>query len=134
MLTWQREFADTGERLDALGADPVGFVSYSDDGRVHAIVVKRDRRVPKSVPPSANEKLALFDSMLAYAGTYTLHDDHVVHHVDASWNQAFTGTDLTRFYKLHGSTLEISAAPAPDPFTGRPVVHRMTFEKWVSQT
>jgi hypothetical protein len=72
--------------------------------------------------------------MLAYAGTYTLHDDHVVHHVDASWNQAFTGTDLTRFYKLHGSTLEISAAPAPDPFTGRTVVHRMTFEKWVSQT
>jgi hypothetical protein len=133
MLTWQREFADTGERIDALGADPVGFVSYSDDGRVHAIVVKRDRRVPKSVPPSANEKLELFDSMIAYAGTYTLHDDHVVHHVDASWNQAFTGTDQTRFYKLHGSTLEISAAPAPDPFTGRTVVHRMTLEKWASR-
>ena len=43
MLVWQREFADTGERIDALGADPVGFVSYGADGRVHAIVVKRDR-------------------------------------------------------------------------------------------
>jgi hypothetical protein len=33
MLTWNREFADTGERADALGADPVGFVSYGADGR-----------------------------------------------------------------------------------------------------
>jgi len=72
--------------------------------------------------------------MLAYAGTYTLRDDHVVHHVDASWNQALTGTDLMRFYRLDGSTLEIWGAPAPDPYTGRIVVHRITFEKWASNT
>ena len=132
MLTWRREFADTGERIDALGADPVGFVSYGADG--HAMVVKRDRPSPAGVPPSDSEKLELFDSMLAYAGTYTLHDDHVVHHVDASWNQALTGTDQIRFYRLDGSTLEIWGAPAPDPFTGRTVVHRITFEKWASKT
>jgi Lipocalin-like domain len=132
MLTWRREFADTGEQIDALGADPVGFVSYGADGRVHAIVVKRDRPSPASLPPSGSEKVELFDSMLAYAGTYTLHSDHVVHHVDASWNQAFTGTDMIRFYKLDGSMLEIWGAPAPDPFTGRTVVHRITFEKWAS--
>jgi hypothetical protein len=132
MLTWRREFSDTGEQIDALGADPVGFVSYGADGRVHAIVVKRDRPSPASLPPSGSEKVELFDSMLAYAGTYTLHNDHVVHHVDASWNQAFTGTDMIRFYKLDGSMLEIWGAPAPDPYTGRTVVHRITFEKWAS--
>ena len=134
MLTWRREFADTGERIDALGANPVGFVSYGADGRVHAIVVKSDRLAPRSLPPSSGEKLELFDSMLAYAGTYTLHADHVVHHLDASWNQAWTGTDQIRFYKLDGSALEIWGAPAPDPYTGRIVVHRMTFEKWASKT
>jgi Lipocalin-like domain len=82
MLTWCREFADTGERIDALGADPVGFVSYGADGRVHVIAVKRDRSSPASLPPSGSEKVELFDSMLAYAGTYPLHDDHVVHHLD----------------------------------------------------
>ena len=132
MLTWHREFADTGERIDALGADPVGFVSYGADGRVHAIVVKRDRRPPASIPPSGSEKVELFDSMLAYAGTYALHDDYVVHHLDASWNQSCTGTDQIRFYKLDGSMLEIWGAPAPDPYTGRTVVHRITFEKWAS--
>ncbi len=132
MLTWCREFADTGERIDALGAEPVGFVSYGADGRIHAIVLKRDRPRPAKLPPSEKEKLELFDSMLAYAGTYTVHDDHVVHHLDASWNQAWTGTDQIRFYKLDGSTLEIWGAPAPDPYTGRTVVHRITFEKWAS--
>jgi hypothetical protein len=133
MLTWRREFVDTGEQIDAQGAGPVGFVSYGADGRVHAIVVKRDRPAPRSLPPSSSEKLELFDSMLAYAGTYTLHDDHVVHHLDASWNEAWSGTDQIRFYKLDGSMLEIWGAPAPDPYTGRTVVHRMTFEKWASR-
>lgn len=133
MLTWRREFADTGERIDSLGADPVGFVSYGADGRVHAIVLKKDRLSPASLPPSDSEKLELFNSMLAYAGTYTLYDDHVVHHLDASWNQAWTGTDQKRFYKFHGSTLELWGAPASDPYTGRTVVHRMTFEKWASK-
>jgi hypothetical protein len=130
MLTWRREFSDTGERIDALGTDPVGFVSYGADGRAHAFVVKRSRPTPTSLPPSSSEKIELFDSMFAYAGTYTLHDDHVVHHVDGSWNQACTGTDQKRFYKLDGLFLEIWGAPARDPFTGRVVVHRMTFEKW----
>jgi Lipocalin-like domain len=130
MLTWHREFADTGERVDALGADPVGFISYGADGRVNALVVRRDRPSPASLPPSSREKIELFDSMLAYAGTYTLHDDHVVHHLDASWNEAWTGTDQIRFYNLDSSKLEIWGAPAPDPYTGRTVVHRITFEKW----
>jgi hypothetical protein len=130
MLTWRREFEDTGERIDALGPAPVGFVSYGADGRVQALVVKRDRATPASLPPSASEKVDLFDSMLAYAGTYTLHDDHVVHHLDASWNEAWTGADQIRFYKLDGSSLEIWGAPAPDPYTGRTVVYRITFEKW----
>jgi hypothetical protein len=27
-----------------------------------------------------------FDSMLAYSASYTLEEDKVIHHVDASWN------------------------------------------------
>lgn len=66
---------------------------------VHAIVVKRDRETPAGVPPSTEQKIDLFDSMLAYTGTYTLHEDRVIHHLDASWNQSWTGTNQVRFYK-----------------------------------
>jgi hypothetical protein len=82
------------------------------------IVVRRDWQTP------------LFDSIFAYAGTYPMHDNHIVHHVDASWNQAWTGGDRVRFFKLNGSILEITAAPTPDPYTGRTVVGRVTFQKW----
>jgi hypothetical protein len=54
-----------GERIDSLGADPVGFVNYGADGRVHAIVLKKDRPTPASLPPSDGKKLELFNLMLA---------------------------------------------------------------------
>ena len=88
MVSWEREFIATGEKLHALGPDPVGYLTYGADGRVHAIVVSKDRAAPAALPPNNDEKLRLFDSMLAYAGTYTLDSEKVVHHVDISWNQA----------------------------------------------
>lgn len=50
-------------------------------------------------------------------------------HIGGIVNQTWTGTDQVRFYKLDGNTLTISGAPAPDPYTGRQVIHRIVFEK-----
>src|SRR5262249_51384693 len=113
---------------DVLGSKPVGYISYAADGRMHAIVIAQDR-APPALPISDAEKVRLFDGMLAYAGTYTLAADRVVHHIDASWNQAWTGTDQVRFYKLAGNRLSISAAPSKDPYTGRDVRFSMEFQK-----
>ncbi|HKD30018.1 MAG TPA: lipocalin-like domain-containing protein [Xanthobacteraceae bacterium] len=129
MLSWRREIAATGQQVDALGPDPVGFINYGADGRFYAIVTSKDRTPPVRFPPTDDEKLNLFNTMLAYTGTYTLDDEEVVHHVDASWNQAGTGTDQVRFYKLNGDKLSITSARAPDPFTGEEVVHRVEFQK-----
>ena len=129
MVQWQREIVATGERVDALGADPVGYLSYGEDGRMSAIVVTKDRQPPSDAVPTDDEKLRLFDSMLAYAGTFTVLDDKVVHHVDASWNERWTGTDQVRFYKLDGDTLTVDGAPASDPHTGEEVIHRILFRK-----
>jgi hypothetical protein len=129
MVSWVREFVATGERVDALGPDPVGYIAYHSDGRMMTLEVRKDRAKPKGLVPTDEEKLVLFDSMLAYAGTYTLDDEKVVHHVDISWNQTWTGTDQVRFYRVDGDTLTISSAPAPDPYTGQEVVHRVVFRK-----
>jgi hypothetical protein len=129
MLAWKREIVATGERIDVLGPDPVGFINYGADGRFYAIVVGRDRAPPAATPATDAEKLTLFDSMLAYAGTYTLDEEKAVHHVDASWNQSWTGTDQIRYYKLDGGKLTISGAKAPDPYTGQEIIHRIEFER-----
>jgi Lipocalin-like domain len=129
MVSWKRQNAATGEQRDALGPEPVGFINYGADGRFYAIVVRRDRARPATLPPSASEKEALFDSMLAYAGTYRLDEEKAVHRVDASWNQSWTGTDQVRFYRLDGDRLFITGAKAPDPYTGEDVIHRIAFER-----
>jgi hypothetical protein len=129
MLSWNKKAVSSDETVDAHGPNPVGYITYGADGRMHAIVVRRDRPAPETLPPTDTEKLRLFDSMLAYAGTYTLDDEKVIHHVDVSWNQAFTKTDLIRFYKLANGILTITAAPAIDPYSGKEVIHQMEFRK-----
>jgi Lipocalin-like domain len=129
MISWKREVLATGVTSDVMGPDPVGYINYGADGRVYALVVRKDRPPPTATPPRDEEKLRLYDGMLAYAGTYTLDDEKAVHHVDASWNQSWTGTDQVRFYKLDGDRLTISAAPSQDPLIGQDVVLRMQFRK-----
>jgi len=115
-LSWKKETIATGETVDVLGPDPVGYITYGADGRMHAIIVRKDRPAPETLPPTDTQKLRLFDSMIAYSGTYTLDDEKVIHHVDVSWNQAFTKTDLIRIYKLANGMLTITAGPRSIPF------------------
>jgi hypothetical protein len=129
LVSWQREIVATGERSDALGPSPLGYFNYGADGRVLLLIVRRDRAAPQAGAPTDAEKLALFDSMLAYAGTYTLDEEKIIHHIDASWNEAWTGTNQVRFYKLDGNTLTIRGAPARDPHIGQEVVHHVVLQK-----
>jgi len=105
MVSWIVEDLETGAQQDALGPDPVGMITYSTDGRVTVLVLKRDRKAPADLIPTSNEKIALYDSMFAYAGTFTVDQEKVVHHIDMSWNQAWTGTHQIRFCNLHDGVL-----------------------------
>jgi len=108
----------TGHRSSPFGDHPVGYLSYSADGRMYAIGVVEDRPKPRDPLPTDQEKVKLQESMFAYAGTYTADGEKVVHHVDISWNESWTGTDLVRFYKLDGNTLTIRTARAENAFDG----------------
>ena len=108
----------TGQRSSPFGDHPDGYLSYSPDGRMYAIGVAEDRPKPRDPVPTEEENAKLQGSMFAYAGTYTADGEKVVHHVDISWNQSWTGTDLVRFYKLEGNTLTITTARAQSAIDG----------------
>jgi hypothetical protein len=55
--------------------------------------------------------------------------EKVIHHVDISWNQAWTGTDQVRFYKLEGNTLTITSAPNKLPTDSREGRSILVWEK-----
>ncbi|WP_406856669.1 lipocalin-like domain-containing protein [Alsobacter sp. KACC 23698] len=128
MTSWLTRDVATGERQDALGPNPHGTVVYTPE-RVTFLIVKGDRLIPEKLPPADSEKIALFDTMFAYSGTYTVHPDRVVHHVDMSWNEAWSGTEQVRFCSVDGDTLTYTSAPAKNPFNGREVVHEVTYRR-----
>ena len=129
MLSWQVEDLATSESHDALGPNPHGYITYTRDRRVVVLVLKTNRPKPAALVPTDKEKLALYDSMFAYAGTYTVDAEKVVHHIDMSWNQSWTGTSQIRFFRLEGDRLTYVGAPARNPMNGRDCVQRVVFQR-----
>ncbi len=111
LRSYEREEISTGRRHDQFGARPDGYLGYAPDGRMYAILIRHYRIIPRDVVPTDEEGVQLLGSMVAYAGTYTLGEKQVTHHIDISWNQGWTGTDQIRFFDLDRDTLTITTAP-----------------------
>jgi hypothetical protein len=115
--TWKLESAtittDKGEVRNSWGAHPVGFLTYTGDGRMNAILTMDDRKplsVSDFMSAPANERAEVFATMTAYAGRYTFSGEEVIHHVEASSTPNDVGTDLNRLVKLDGDRLVLTVA------------------------
>jgi hypothetical protein len=122
---------DAGERTTLYGEHPTGYLSYSADGRMQAIGASDGRIAPQGAAPTDDERARLYDTMFAYAGTYTVEADKVTHHVDISWNHLWTGTDQVRFFKLTGNTLIITTSEI-NPTSGTQTHYVVVWEKVAS--
>jgi hypothetical protein len=129
MISWTIEDLISGDKSPGLGENPAGYITYSLEGRVMVLVLRGDRKKPGGLVPTDAEKIALYDSMFAYAGTYSVDDEKVVHHIDMSWNEAWTGTTQIRFLKLQGDQLTYISAPARNPMNDRDCVHTVIFRR-----
>ncbi|MDR6539186.1 lipocalin-like domain-containing protein [Variovorax soli] len=129
MRSWTIEDLISEERRDALGPEPRGWITYTPGGRVMVLVVARERVRPAHLVPTEWEKIALYDSMFAYAGSFELDGTKVIHHIDTSWNEAWRGTSQVRYCEMRGDELKYVSAPARSPITGRDCVHTVVFER-----
>jgi hypothetical protein len=121
--TWKlQSFTDedlvTGQKTDPFGAHPGGYLNYGPDGRMYGILVNDGRKAPDALIPTDAERIDLYSGLIAYAGTYHIEDDKVIHHIDISWNQAWTGTTQVRQFRIDGNVLYIRTLPAKNPLTG----------------
>ena len=92
-------------------------------------VLKSGRPKPSSNPPTAEEKVALFDSLFAYVGSYTVEADRVVHTLDGSWNELWTGTTQTRLLSFEDGKLIYGTPETIDPMDGKRCTYRVEFER-----
>jgi len=123
------EELETGQKTDIYKGTPTGFITYGSDGRVMTIIVDSNRKKPAGAVATPTEAEALFRSMAAYAGTYSVRGNQLIHRPDASWNETWTGTDQVRNYKFDGNRLSLATEPSANPFTGKMSVRTLEWEK-----
>jgi hypothetical protein len=119
LLSFTARDPDTGEITAPYGLYPTGFLSYTPDCRMYSIIVREHRTAPAAIVASDAEKTALFDGIMTYAGTYTLSHDTLSYRVDASWNEAWTGSTRVQHFRIDGNTLYTDAPPAKNPRDGK---------------
>jgi len=129
MLSWKRKLVDSGDERDALGPNPFGYLNYSPDGRLMVFVLKGGRPKPKSSPLTPEEKVILFDSLFAYVGSYTVESDRVIHKLDGSWNELWTGTTQTRLLSFEDGRLIYTTPETVDPMDGKLCTYKVEFER-----
>jgi|SRR3954471_23885414 hypothetical protein len=122
--------SETGQITDNLGSHPIGFLTYTAEGRMSVVITSSERKPlsvndPKAAP--AMERAQAFSTMVAYAGRYTVDGNRVTHHVEASWMPNQAGTDLVRFATLQGDHIVLRTTPML--LNGAQVVVELTWEK-----
>ena len=127
-----KDTTESGEVKDGYGRNPSGFLTYTDDGRMMAILARSDRKplsVEDSVGAPAEERAEAFATFAAYAGTYTRTGNTMVHHVEISSLQNRVHTDLTRTIVSLTSNMLILRTP---PFSrgGAKVTSELVWERW----
>ena len=99
-----------GERVGLYGEHPIGFLTYTKEGRMTAIISDSGRPPLSSdddlVVPTA-ERAAAFSTFGAYAGTFRIEADCVIHHVEISLLQNWVSTDQVRRMKLERDRLTL---------------------------
>jgi hypothetical protein len=130
LISYQRTVVATGETTDMFGKAPQGYIIYGHDGRMMILYVSDKRPQPKDLATMTDqERVDLFKTMQAYTGTYEYDGKKVTHHVDISWNQMWTGTDLVRNVRVDGKRVILTTMPAPSPLDGKVNVAVLTWKK-----
>lgn len=116
--TWKLVSASSstsnGERDAApYGQGPSGLLTYSEDGRVTALISYGGRQALPSGGGSQEEQAEAFKTFIAYAGRYTLGGDKVTHHIEISSIQNYVGKNLVRSVKFEDDRITLTTPPTP---------------------
>ena len=123
-----RRFLDTGEvRSDML---PQAYILYTPGGFMMSITVEENRRPPAGEVLTDDERVRLFKSIIsAYSGSYIIEGDNVIHNVELSWNESWTGTQQARRFVVNGDELIIETTPRTAGTDTRQFINTLTWER-----
>lgn len=111
LIAWEQRY-DDGRIQKPMGDHPRGFIRYTDDGELVVMISRADRRRFEQggqwEAPDADKAYA-YNTMLSYAGRYSVDGDTVAHHVDMSLFPNWEGGTQKRKFEFRADgTLELS--------------------------
>lgn len=116
LTKWVLQVVGSTESKPPYGDNPKGRLIVTPQGDFMVIISGADRKPAKTT----EEKAALLDSVLAYAGKSTFEGNKITTTVDMSANEVFSGerAKQVRFFEVTGDKLvirtpEISSAVLP---------------------
>ena len=107
---------------EAFGTNPTGYITYTPEGKMMVIFSRSDRpplsgnarstlsKAIHSVP--VEERAQAFTTFNAYAGTYTINENTVTHHVEVASMPNRIGQNLTRVFTLNGNRIKLKTPPS----------------------
>lgn len=95
------------------GPSPAGFLTYTADGRVTAIISYGGRKSLSFGGGAPEEQAQAFKTFLAYAGRYSFGGDKVTHHIEISSIENYVGKDLVRTVTFHEDRITLVTPPTP---------------------
>jgi hypothetical protein len=117
----------TGAMQRQSGEHPIGYQLFTKGGRMIFIQNAENRKRPVGTTATDAERVALFNSMVAYAGTYKLDGSKVFIHMEA--NAVPGQPDRTYTMEISGNKLTLTADPPFLNSTGQQIVSIRTFER-----
>jgi hypothetical protein len=104
--------AEDGKSLTVpMGEHPTGFLTYTADGRM-SLLITHDGRPKLSgdrLDSPIEERAKAFSTMVAYAGSYRIEGNKLVHKVEASSSQNWVGNELPRMVSFDGNRMKFEA-------------------------
>lgn len=103
-----------GGRNDSpFGSSPAGLLTYTPDGRMTVLISHGGRTALSGdrISSPAAERAEAFATFLAYAGTYSLKENKVIHHVEVSSVENWVSTDLVRTIAFEGERITLTTPP-----------------------
>jgi hypothetical protein len=95
------------------GPNPIGFLTYTVDGRVTALISYGGRKPLPFGGGTQAEQAEAFKTFLAYGGRYAISGDKVTHSIEVSSIQNYVNKELVRNIKFQGNRITLTTPPTP---------------------
>ena len=118
LLSYQTEFQDGSPKRAMFGEHPTGYIIFTSEGRLMAVIEAEGRKAPST----DSDRAALLKTLIAYSGRYRVEGNQWITSVDTAWNPAWNGTDQVRTFQIVGNRLMVTSMWQPAVnFPGSPL-------------